>query len=46
VKAGLGLGLYISRKLAEAHAGEISVVSQKNQGSTFTLRLPLKSVAA
>jgi signal transduction histidine kinase len=46
VKAGLGLGLYISRKLAEAHAGEISVVSQKNQGSTFILRLPLKSVAA
>jgi signal transduction histidine kinase len=46
VKAGLGLGLYISRKLAEAHAGEISVVSQKNQGSTFILRLPLTSVAA
>ncbi|MFD0914474.1 hybrid sensor histidine kinase/response regulator [Methylophilus luteus] len=46
VKAGLGLGLYISRKLAEAHAGEISVVSQKNHGSTFILRLPLKSVAA
>lgn len=46
VKAGLGLGLYISKKLAEAHAGEISVSSQKDSGSTFVLRLPLKSVAS
>ena len=45
VKAGLGLGLYISKKLAEAHAGEISVISQKDSGSTFILRLPIKSVA-
>ncbi len=43
VKAGLGLGLYISRKLAEAHGGEISVSSQKDAGSTFTLRIPLRS---
>jgi signal transduction histidine kinase len=41
----LGLGLYISKKLAEAHAGEISVSSHKDSGSTFILRLPLKSVA-
>jgi signal transduction histidine kinase len=46
VKAGLGLGLYISKKLAEAHAGDISVISQKDSGSTFILRLPIKSVAA
>ncbi|HSI45522.1 MAG TPA: hybrid sensor histidine kinase/response regulator [Methylophilus sp.] len=44
VKAGLGLGLYISRKLAEAHAGDISVISQKDSGSTFILRLPIKRV--
>lgn len=43
IKAGLGLGLYISKKLAEAHTGQLSVISQKNLGSTFTLRLPLKS---
>ncbi|HSI45446.1 MAG TPA: hybrid sensor histidine kinase/response regulator [Methylophilus sp.] len=41
VRAGLGLGLYISRKLAEAHGGEITVVSEKDVGSTFTLRLPV-----
>ncbi len=46
VRAGLGLGLYISKKLAEAHAGEISVISQKDSGSTFILRLPLKGAAA
>jgi signal transduction histidine kinase len=45
VKAGLGLGLYISRKLAEAHGGEIRVTSQKDAGSTFTLRIPLRSEA-
>lgn len=43
VKTGLGLGLYICKKLAEAHAGEIFVSSQKDVGSTFTLRLPIKS---
>jgi signal transduction histidine kinase len=45
VKAGLGLGLYISKKLAEAHAGEMSVISQKDVGSTFILRLPINSEA-
>ncbi|MEZ0210013.1 MAG: ATP-binding protein [Methylophilus sp.] len=44
VRAGLGLGLYISRKLAEAHGGQITVSSQKALGSTFTLRLPLSCV--
>lgn len=45
VKAGLGLGLYISRKLAEAHGGEMAVISHEGSGSVFTLRLPLKSEA-
>ncbi|HSH86977.1 MAG TPA: ATP-binding protein [Methylophilus sp.] len=44
VRAGLGLGLYISRKLAEAHGGQITVNSQKALGSTFTLSLPLSCV--
>ncbi len=37
---GLGLGLYISRGIAEAHGGEIQVESEEGKGSTFRLYLP------
>ena len=37
---GLGLGLYISREIAVAHGGELSVRSTDGEGTTFTLRLP------
>lgn len=37
---GLGLGLYISRSLIEAHGGRIWAESRPGQGSTFTFVLP------
>lgn len=43
---GLGLGLFITRQLVEAHGGSISVQSQPGEGSVFTVTLPLTPPAA
>lgn len=36
-----GLGLAISKELVEAHGGEISVTSVVNEGTCFTIKLPI-----
>jgi signal transduction histidine kinase len=40
---GSGLGLSISRRIAEAHGGTVVVKSQTGQGSRFVVRLPFSA---
>lgn len=39
---GLGMGLPICKKFVESHGGSIEVESEEDNGSTFTVRLPIQ----
>ena len=43
---GLGLGLAICKRVVDAHGGSISVKSKAGEGTTVTIRLPIKPDAA
>jgi two-component system sensor histidine kinase SenX3 len=43
---GTGLGLSVVKHVAASHGGDVRVWSEPGQGSSFTLRLPLRPVAA
>ncbi|MFL5347729.1 MAG: sensor histidine kinase [Hyalangium sp.] len=40
---GLGLGLYLARRAAEAHGGQLWAQARPGGGATFTLELPLET---
>lgn len=39
---GSGIGLSITRHVAEMHGGDVLLTSEPGQGSTFTLRIPIR----
>jgi PAS domain S-box-containing protein len=43
---GLGLGLYIVKRIVEAHGGTIRVDSRAGQGATFSVELPQRPAVA
>ena len=45
-RAGLGLGLYITRALAEREGGRLELAARPNGGLCATLHLPLSSQGA
>ena len=45
-RSGFGLGLAISHWIAQAHGGQLTVVSRLNRGSTFAVILPIQTADA
>jgi len=43
---GTGLGLALTKRFAELHGGEVRVQSEPDEGSTFTIRLPVAAKKA
>jgi signal transduction histidine kinase len=43
-KEGLGIGMFQSQMIVEAHGGSIQVKSEDGKGTTFRVSLPVKDV--
>jgi signal transduction histidine kinase len=42
--SGVGIGLFLAKKIIELHGGKILLESEKEQSSTFILQIPIDSV--
>jgi two-component system, OmpR family, sensor kinase len=45
-EGGLGLGLYLAKRIAAAHGGDLAAQSEPGKGARFTLSLPASGTAA
>ncbi|WP_372776453.1 two-component regulator propeller domain-containing protein [Mangrovibacterium sp.] len=43
-RKGTGIGLYLVKTYTELHGGKVTVVSEENVGTTFTIRLPVQQL--
>src|SRR5690606_25806712 len=46
IQAGIGLGLYLVRKLVASLNGSLELISSPNEGSRFTIRIPVMESTA
>ncbi|MCK4659270.1 MAG: PAS domain S-box protein [Phycisphaerae bacterium] len=44
-ETGTGIGLTTAREIARRHGGDIELMSEKDKGSTFVVKLPIKKSA-
>lgn len=42
---GIGLGLFVTKRLVEAHGGRVEAVSEVGKGTTFSFTVPLATTA-
>jgi len=45
-ESGTGIGLYTAREIVRRHGGDIELLSEKDKGSTFLVRLPHRETRA
>ena len=42
---GMGLGLYLCRRIVEAHGGQLAIESEPQKGTTVRVELPIRELS-